>query len=408
MANGLDVSMHNGTIDFAKVKLSGYECVYIKATEGTTFIDPLLEQNYVKARAANLKTGFYHFLVGTSSPETQAESFYKNIKGKANDLRACLDIEKTGFAVMDYAIRFINKFESLTNDIKICIYTSPYFANSNLDNRLKEYPCWIAHYEKKPWEPGNTEIWGKIYCGHQYSDTGNVSGINGKVDLNVFNLNILNNVKEEEEVDYNYNFSESYYAEKNPDVVKVYGNSREALLDHYIRRGRDEGRLPTPPTDGFNEAYYLLNNPDVNINVSSGNGFASGLAHYRCIGWKENRSWDMPSYKSLDILYEFSENYYRKKNPDVVKIYGSSRDKLLAHYIEYGKAEGRLPTPPTDGFNEAYYLLNNPDVYDAIKKGMPWCVNGLAHYRYTGWEENRSWAKPKEDKKHLDKADEES
>lgn len=407
MVKGLDVSMHNGNIDFAKVRASGYEYLYIKATEGTTYVDPLLEQNYSKARAANFKIGFYHFLVGTSSPETQAENFYKNIKNKVNDLRACLDIEQTGFDVMDYALRFINKFESLTTGIKICIYTSPYFANNNLDNRLKVYPCWIANYGKEPWEPSSTNIWGKIYCGHQFSETGNISGISGKVDLNVFNIGVLNDVKEEEEVDYNYNFSELYYAEKNPDVVAVYGNSREALLAHYIRHGKAEGRLPTPPTENFNEAYYLLNNPDVNANVSSGNGFASGLAHYRYIGWKENRSWAMPSYKALDILYEFSDYYYRKNNPDVVAVYGSSREGLMAHYNSYGKSEGRLPTPPTDGFNEAYYLLNNPDVYEAIKNGVPWCVNGLAHYRYIGWEENRSWDKPEIKTKELSKEDDE-
>lgn len=394
MANGIDVSMHNGNIDFAKVKSSGYEYVFIKATEGTTYQDPLLEQNYSRARGVNLKIGFYHFLVGTSSPETQAENFFNNIKNKVNDLKPCLDIERSGFEVMNYAIRFIERFKALSN-MSICIYTSPYFANTYLDERLRNYSCWIANYGKEPWYPSSTNVWGNVYCGHQYTETGSIHGISGKVDLNVFNNNILNGGNEEEEdMDYNYNFSELYYAEKNPDVVAAYGDSREALLKHYNEFGKKEGRLPTPPTENFNEAYYLLNNPDVNANVSSGHGFASGLAHYRYIGWKENRKWTLPSYKTLDALYEFSDYYYRKKNPDVVAVYGESREALMNHYNLHGKSEGRLPTPPTEDFDEAYYLLNNPDVNEAIKNGLDWCVNGLAHYRYVGWEENRSWAKP--------------
>ncbi|WP_276328024.1 GH25 family lysozyme, partial [Clostridium beijerinckii] len=60
---GIDVSNHNGSINFGRVKDSGIEAVYIKATEGTTFKDRCLEVNYSNAHCEGLKTGFYHFLV---------------------------------------------------------------------------------------------------------------------------------------------------------------------------------------------------------------------------------------------------------------------------------------------------------------------------------------------------------
>ena len=91
---GIDVSNHNGNIDFKAVKSDGIDLVYIKATEGTTYIDAYLSANYNGALNAGLKIGFYHFLVGTSAPETQAENFYNNIKDKQNDLKPCLDVEK--------------------------------------------------------------------------------------------------------------------------------------------------------------------------------------------------------------------------------------------------------------------------------------------------------------------------
>ena len=63
---GIDISHWQNNIDFSKVKNSGIEIVYIKATEGRTHIDPYLETNYRNAKANNLKIGFYHFLSAMS------------------------------------------------------------------------------------------------------------------------------------------------------------------------------------------------------------------------------------------------------------------------------------------------------------------------------------------------------
>lgn len=180
---GIDISNHNGNIDFNAVKSDGIELVYIKATEGTTYVDAYLSTNYNGAKNAGLKIGFYHFLVGTSTPETQAENFYNNIKGKQNDLRPSLDIEVNKFDVMDYALRFIGKFEALSN-LPLCIYTGGDFANNNLDSRLAKYPLWIAHYGVET--PMVTDVWGSAYVGHQYTDSGSVNGISGNLDLNNF------------------------------------------------------------------------------------------------------------------------------------------------------------------------------------------------------------------------------
>lgn len=185
---GIDISNNNGIIDFYKVKKSGIECVYIKATEGATFKDTYLESNYRGAIIQNLKVGFYHFLVGTSAPEEQAKSFFKSIKDKKSHLKPCLDVEKTGFDIMDYTTRFIKEFESLCN-LELCIYTGPYFANKNLNNTLAKYPCWIAHYGVS--KPMATTIWGNSYVGHQYTEEGSVDGIKGKVDMNNFSELIL-------------------------------------------------------------------------------------------------------------------------------------------------------------------------------------------------------------------------
>ncbi|NFE74988.1 glycoside hydrolase [Clostridium botulinum] len=190
--NGIDVSNHNGSIDFNKVKEDNIEVVYIKATEGTTYKDAYLDKHYNAAKKAGLKTGFYHFLVGSSNPETQAENFYNNIKDKENDLKPCLDIETNNFNVMDYALRFVKRFESLCK-LPLCIYTSPYFSNENLDPRLAKYSCWIAHYGVE--NPMKTNIWGNTYAGHQFTETGRINGISTNVDINTFTTDIFTNNK---------------------------------------------------------------------------------------------------------------------------------------------------------------------------------------------------------------------
>ncbi|MBY7009434.1 glycoside hydrolase [Clostridium botulinum] len=199
--NGIDVSNHNGNIDFNKVKGDNIEVVYIKSTEGTTYKDAYLDKHYNGAKKAGLKTGFYHFLVGSSNPETQAQNFYNNIKNKDNDLKPCLDIEVSNFNVMDYALKFIKKFESLC-ELQLCIYTSPYFANENLDSRLSKYQCWIAHYGVE--KPMQTNIWGSNYAGHQFTESGKIKGIDTNVDINTFTANIFTNNKNTEYVVTNY------------------------------------------------------------------------------------------------------------------------------------------------------------------------------------------------------------
>ena len=187
---GIDISNHNGRINFSEVKSSGIELVYIKATEGTTYIDPYLNQHYNGAKALGLSTGFYHFLVSTSAPETQAENFFNSIKDKENNLKPCLDVEASGFNVNDYTQRFINRFKQLCN-MDIVIYSGAYYSRDNFNSTIKtNYPLWVAHYGVEPWKSTiNTGF--VTIAGHQYTEKGRISGISTNVDLNVFNDNIL-------------------------------------------------------------------------------------------------------------------------------------------------------------------------------------------------------------------------
>ncbi len=185
---GIDISNNNGQICFVGVKDSGVEAVYMKATEGTTFKDSTLKGNYECAREQNLKVGFYHFLVGSSEPETQAENFYNQIKDKHNDLIPMLDVETNFENLMDYVHRFINKFKELSQ-LPIGIYTYSGFME-NLDDTLSEFTLWEANYNNNPWVLPDNKIWDSR-AGHQYTEKGKINGIEGNVDINEFNDDIL-------------------------------------------------------------------------------------------------------------------------------------------------------------------------------------------------------------------------
>lgn len=184
--NGIDISIYQENIDWSSLDPKIKFC-YIKASEGTTYQSPLLEQQYNNA-SKRLNVGFYHFLVGTSLPETQAENFYNQIKDKRNDLIPVLDVEKNFNGLMDYILRFIDKFKELSY-MPIIIYTYTGFMD-NLDSRLSKYPCWVANYNGGV-KPPRSDIWGDNYIGHQYSGNGRIKGIDGDVDLNNFTDSIL-------------------------------------------------------------------------------------------------------------------------------------------------------------------------------------------------------------------------
>jgi GH25 family lysozyme M1 (1,4-beta-N-acetylmuramidase) len=187
--NGIDISNHNRYIDWNNLD-PRVKYVYIKATEGTTYQDPSLEEHYSNA-SRNHNVGFYHFLRSTSAPETQAENFYNQIKDKRNDLKPVLDIEEAFGSLMDYILRFINRFNQLTGgSMPLIMYTYVSFANENLDSRLAGYPMWIAHYGVS--SPAPTNVWGNNYIGFQFSgDTDSIQGVQGACDLDDFTDGIL-------------------------------------------------------------------------------------------------------------------------------------------------------------------------------------------------------------------------
>jgi len=179
----IDISHFNGEIDFSKVKSSGVEAVIIKATQGRSWIDPNFTKNMTKAIAAGLLVGAYHF--GTDDDVQEQAKNFLNIAG-AVPLKV-LDFE--GVSETSMSSTQANDFIQLMSSTKLPMI----YADVNHIKQLQSFwilsyvcPLWIAQYKQQS-EPEIPENTWKKWTMWQYTDSGIVDGIKGKVDRSYFN-----------------------------------------------------------------------------------------------------------------------------------------------------------------------------------------------------------------------------
>lgn len=180
---GIDISAHNGDIDFNKVAADSVEFVYIKATEGTDFCDSRFTDNLKRARKAGLKAGPYHFFRFRSSGSEQARHMLATVGDLPTDLPWAIDVEHwqndEDYDRSDVIRQLRGMVEVLRAEGKpVMIYTNKNGFGHFIAGNFADVPLWLC--AKHPEPPAHSwAIW-------QYSHTGRVNGVSGDVDLNVF------------------------------------------------------------------------------------------------------------------------------------------------------------------------------------------------------------------------------
>lgn len=166
--DGIDVSHWQGIIDFSLVKNDGIDVVYIKASQGTTFIDPRFEYNYNMAKANGLKVGVYHYVDARSISDAIAEAnfFASVISGKEIDCKLAMDFEQFGNLSRDeiniIALKFLEELQSVTGK-ETLVYSNTYTARTIFYGEITKYPLWVAHYGvSQPGDNGNWNTWVRI------------------------------------------------------------------------------------------------------------------------------------------------------------------------------------------------------------------------------------------------------
>lgn len=182
--NGIDVSHHQGNINWHTVaKNKKIQFVYLKATEGKTYIDPKYKKNLTQAKAAGFRVGSYHFFRMTSSPAEQFENIRKTIVKSQQDLIPMIDVETTdGYdkKVVQRAVAELCTLVEKHYGKRPIIYSTMRHYNEILAPKFNNYTLYIGRYNKK--NPPKINGGGK-YDIWQYSENGRIKGIQKRVDL---------------------------------------------------------------------------------------------------------------------------------------------------------------------------------------------------------------------------------
>lgn len=203
---GIDVSKHQGKIDWNKVKSAGIQFAMIRAGYGRydKQKDEQFEANYSGAKAAGIPVGAYHYSYAENAEQAKAEAqtLLNWIKGKTFEYPIAFDIEEADVynlgknAVSEIIKAFCSTVEAA--GYYVCVYANKNWLDNVISDEVKKkYDTWLAQWTTKPTYNGNYGIW-------QYSSSGSVNGISGRVDMNTAlkdypsiikgaNLNGLNN-----------------------------------------------------------------------------------------------------------------------------------------------------------------------------------------------------------------------
>lgn len=199
---GVDVSAHQGRIKWEILKNQNITFAFIKATEGSTWVDKRFAYNFEEARKQGLYVGAYHFFSFDSSGLTQAQNFITNVPnvGDSKALPPVVDVEFYGSKAKNPPSpqKVYNELDTLLlalekhYKIKPIIYTTPSFYDMYLRGRYAENPLWIRSVFFAP-----DSMWARLFNVHfeswsfwQYDPQGVLKGYSGgekHIDLNAFN-----------------------------------------------------------------------------------------------------------------------------------------------------------------------------------------------------------------------------
>ena len=202
--NGIDVSTWNKQIDWNAVKASGIDFAFIKVggrgwgSAGTLYHDSRALENLKGAKAAGIKIGVYFFSQAITEKEAAEEAQYTinylHTYGISIDLPIAMDFEYASDSPTGGRLRTANLTREQATNVCLAFcsyvatrgYTPMVYANKsmltndmNASTIASRYPIWLAQYKSTATYTGAYSYW-------QYTNSGMVPGIEGRVDMNFY------------------------------------------------------------------------------------------------------------------------------------------------------------------------------------------------------------------------------
>ena len=193
LVQGIDVSSYQGDVDWPVLSDNNIDFAFIKATEGSDFVDERFAYNLDEALKTKLKVGAYHFFNFDETGASQAQNFIANVPKNDKMLPPVVDIEfyppynrflpPSTDSVIAELRALLDALEAYYGKRPI-IYTSKYPYSVYIAGNFSDYKLWIANYDENP-----TLSDGREWTFWQYSEHGVLPGYSGAVehiDLNVY------------------------------------------------------------------------------------------------------------------------------------------------------------------------------------------------------------------------------
>jgi GH25 family lysozyme M1 (1,4-beta-N-acetylmuramidase) len=196
---GIDISHWQGAINWTSVARAGKKFAFMKASEDTDYVDPTYQTNRAQAKTNGLLVGAYHFAqpnVAVGSGAAQADHFVDTAGPVSGELLPVLDLERTGGLTDPQLITWVREYLERIYQrlgVRAIIYCSPNFWKTYMSDTTwfaqNGYEVlWVAHWTTAPapilpaggWGGDGWTFW-------QYTSSGSVPGISGRVDLNRYN-----------------------------------------------------------------------------------------------------------------------------------------------------------------------------------------------------------------------------
>ncbi len=190
--HGIDLSRFQTSVDWPTARANGVNFAFVKATEGGDLVDPMFQDHWRGAGAAGVKRGAYHFFYHCRPAAEQARWYIAHVPRTAGALPPVLDMEWTptsptctlrreAATIRAEAGVFIAAVTAHYGRRPI-LYTSVDFFEDNEMWRVAGAEFWLRSVAAHPRDVYDSQRWSFW----QYTSTGQVPGIVGRVDINVF------------------------------------------------------------------------------------------------------------------------------------------------------------------------------------------------------------------------------
>lgn len=203
--HGVDIASYQKDMDCSKVKA---DFIIIKATQGTTYVNPNCNRQYAQAKAAGKLLGLYHYATGVGA-EAEADFFINNIKNYVKEAILCLDWEHNEVGgknpvfntpnEVEYVYRFMKRVHDLTGVYPLLYMSASVTRRRDWSKVAQICELWdaqyasstkITDYQDSPWRDNKgLGAWKQPPAIHQYSSSGSIEGYRqtspGKLDMDI-------------------------------------------------------------------------------------------------------------------------------------------------------------------------------------------------------------------------------